>query len=69
MGYRVEDFADELDELSRIVGEADRLNEWEEDFVISMSSKDCEAPLSHKQASTIEEIHDKASEKGWILHD
>lgn len=55
MGYRVEDFADELQEAVELSYDA-RLTEWEQSFLLTLQDLEPRAFLSHSQVQKIQEI-------------
>lgn len=63
MGYIVDDFALELEKLDALVGEG-LLNDWEEEFVLTLKRSSATRPLSAKQVLKINDILDKCNTKG-----
>jgi hypothetical protein len=65
VAYIVEDFETELSSLKEIVGEG-ILSNWEEEFILSMNCRNCDAPLSFREVEKIEEIMQKAQLLGGL---
>lgn len=55
MGYRLEDFADDIEQAQELSYDA-RLSEWEQSFLLSLQELEPRAFLSHSQVQKILEI-------------
>ena len=61
MGYRLEDFADDIEQAMELSFDA-RLSEWEQSFLLSIQELEPRAFLSHNQVQKLLEIKQKVEQ-------